>query len=177
MLCTLVAWVEDRPGVLTRVAGMFRRRGLNIESLTVGASERPGLSRMTIVVETGRLHPEIVEANLRKLIDVVDVHDVSAKPSVRRELALVKVRSDSASRTEIAQLAEIFRAKIVDVGHESVIVECSGDSEKIDGILKLLEPKGLLEIMRTGCVAMVRGHEWQRDLEIVEPVQVAKAVG
>jgi acetolactate synthase-1/3 small subunit len=158
MVATLVAWVEDRPGVLSRVAGMFRRRGFNIMSLTVGASERAGLSRMTIVVETGRLDATIVEANLRKLVDVVDVHDVTHRPAVRREIALIKVRSTSQSRIEIAQLAEIFRAKIVDVGLVSVIVEASGDGEKIDRLIEVLAPHGLLEIMRTGCVAMERGY-------------------
>lgn len=166
MLATLVAWVEDRPGVLARVAGMFRRRGFNIQSLTVGSSERAGLSRMTVVCETGRLDAEIVEANLRKLIDVVDVHDVTHRPSVRREIALVKVKADSTTRLEIAQLAEIFRVKIVDVGRESVIVECSGDTEKIDRFIDVVRPHGLLEIMRTGCVAMERGYE--KTVEAVE---------
>src|SRR5580658_9938287 len=104
---TLVAWVEDRPGVLARVAGMFRRRNFNIISLTVGHSERPGLSRMTIVVETERLEADLVEANLRKLVDVVDVHDITALPAVRREFAFIKVRADGASRIEVSQLAEI----------------------------------------------------------------------
>lgn len=158
MRATLVAWVENRPGVLARVASMFRRRGFNIESLTVGLSERPGLSRMTIVVETGRLDAAIVEANLRKLVDVVDVHDVTERPAVRREIALIKVRCGSQARIEIAQLTEIFRAKIVDVSLESVIVEVSGDTEKIDRLVEVLAPHGLLEIMRTGCVAMERGY-------------------
>lgn len=156
---TLVAWVEDRPGVLARVAGMFRRRGFNIVSLIVGQSERPRLSRMTLVVETERLDSELVEANLRKLIDVVDVHDITQVASVRRELALIKVRAGGADRVEIAQLAEIFRAKIVDVGLDTVIVEASGDQEKISRLIEVLRPKGLLEIMRTGCVAMTRGGE------------------
>lgn len=159
MLHTLVAWVEDRPGVLSRISGMFRRRGFNIESLTVGRSERPGLSRMTFVVETERVDASIVEANLLKLVDVVDVQDVTSIPVVRRELALVKVRADGPTRTEIAQLVEIFRAKIVDVSHGSVIVEVSGDSEKIDRLVEVLRPKGIVEIMRTGTVAMVRGEE------------------
>lgn len=159
MLHTFVAWVEDRPGVLTRVAGMFRRRGLNIESLSVGRSEQAGLSRMTLVVDSGRHPAEIVEENLRKLVDVVDVHDVTGRPSVRRELALIKVRATSRTRLEIAQLAEIFRAKIVDVGLSSVIVEVSGDVGKIDRFVEVLEPHGVLELMRTGLVAMARGAE------------------
>ena len=157
MLHTLIAWVENRPGVLTRVAGMFRRRGLNIDSLSVGQSEQRGLSRMTIVVESGKLPGTIVEENLRKLVDVVDVHDVTAEKCVRRELALIKVKADSRARLEIAQLVEIFRAKIIDVSRQSVIVEASGDASKIDGLLDVLQPFGVLELMRTGCVAMVRG--------------------
>lgn len=159
MLHTLVAWVEDRPGVLARVAGMFRRRAFNVASLTVGQSEQVGLSRMTIVVETPRLDASIVEENLRKLVDVVDVHVVTHVPSVRRELVLIKVRADGQSRLEIAQLAEIFRGKIVDVAVDSVIVELSGDSEKIDSLIEVLRPKGILELMRTGCVAMTRGTD------------------
>lgn len=157
---TFVAWVEDRPGVLSRISGMFRRRAFNITSLIVGRSERPGLSRMTIVVETEDQHAaELVEANLRKLIDVVDVHNITDRPAVRHELAFVKVKADSAGRTEIAQLADIFRAKIVDVGLETVIVEVSGEEEKIDRLIEVLRPKGVLEVMRTGCVAMERGGE------------------
>jgi len=154
---TLVAWVQDRPGVLARIAGMFRRRAFNIISLTVGQSERPGLSRMTIVVDTDRLDAELVEANLLKLVDVVEVHDITGKPAIRRELAFVKVKADSASRLEVAKLAEIFRARIVDVGLESVIVEVSGDEEKIDRLIEVLRPNGVLEVIRTGCVAMERG--------------------
>jgi acetolactate synthase-1/3 small subunit len=171
---TLVAWVEDRPGVLARIAGMFRRRAFNIVSLIVGRSERPGLSRMTIVVETDRLGAELVEANLLKLIDVVDVHDITHKPAVRHELAFVKVKADSTGRLEIAQLAEIFRAKIVDVSLASVIVEVSGDEEKIDRLIDVLRPKGVLEVMRTGCVAMSRGDEALADESSSEPAAPAK---
>jgi acetolactate synthase-1/3 small subunit len=159
---TLVAWVEDRPGVLARVASMFRRRAFNIVSLTVGQSERPGLSRMTIVVETERLESDLVEANLHKLIEVVEVHDVTNRQAVKHEFAFVKVRADSATRMEIAQLAEIFRGKIVDVGLESVIIEVSGDEEKIDRLIDVLRPKGVLEVVRTGCVAMERGYDADR---------------
>ena len=166
MVHTLVAWVEDRPGVLAHVAGMFRRRGFNIHSLTVGQAERPGLSRMTIVVETERLDAKIVEACLHKLIDVVEVYDVTNTPSVKRELALIKVKVEGTARIEVAQLAEIFRATIIDVQNDSVIVEVSGDSEKIDQLVAVLTPKGPLEIMRTGLVAMVRG--WQPEVEAVD---------
>lgn len=157
MLHTLVAWVEDRPGVLARIAGLFRRRGYNINSLIVGRSEREGLSRMTIVVDPGKLEARLVEDNLRKLVDVVDVHDVTGVPAVLRELALIKVKADSSNRTEIAQLAEIFRAKIIDVGVRSVIVEASGEGDEIDRLIEVLKPQGILELMRTGGLAMTRG--------------------
>jgi len=156
---TLVAWVENRPGVLSRVAGMFRRRGLNIESLTVGVSERPDLSRMTIVVETDRLDASLVEANLLKLVDVVDVRDVTHAPTVYRDLALIKVRCAGAARSEIVQLADIFKAKIVDVDHASVIVEIASDADKVDRLVELLRPHGVLELMRTGRIAMERGSD------------------
>lgn len=157
MRSTLVAWVEDRPGVLARVVGMFRRRNFNIVSLTVGQSERPELSRLTVVVDSDSTGAGLVEANLLKLVEVVEVHDVTHIRTVQRELALIKVRAGAASRGEIAQLAEIFRAKLIDVTHDAVIVEVSGDSGKIDSLIELLKPKGVLEVMRTGVVAMARG--------------------
>jgi acetolactate synthase I/III small subunit len=157
MVHTLVAWVEDRPGVLAHIAGMFRRRGFNIHSLIVGHSERPGLSRMTIVVETERLDASLVEACLHKLVDVVEVHDVTQVPSVKRELALIKIKVEGPARIEVAQLAEIFRGKVLDVQVDSVIIETSGSTEKIDQVLEVLSAKGPVEIMRTGCVAMGRG--------------------
>lgn len=173
MRSTLVAWVEDRPGVLARVVGMFRRRNFNIVSLTVGQSERPELSRLTIVVDSDRTGAGLVEANLLKLVEVVEVHDVTEIRSVQRELALIKVKADAASRGEIAQLAEIFRAKLIDVTHDAVIVEVSGDSGKIDSLIELLRPKGVLEVMRTGVVAMARGlaagAPESEDGEIVDP--------
>jgi len=154
---TLLAWVENRPGVLSRVAGMFRRRALNIESLTVGVSERPDLSRMTVVVETDRLDASLVEANLLKLVDVVDVRDVTHAPTVCRDMALIKVRCSGAARSEVVQLADIFRARIVDVDHHSLIVEIASDVDKVDRLVELLRPHGVLELMRTGCIAMERG--------------------
>lgn len=166
MVHTLVAWVEDRPGVLSHVAGMFRRRGFNIHSLTVGQSEKAGLSRMTIVVETERLDAALVEACLHKIVDVVEVHDVTHAPSVKRELALIKVKVEGTGRIEVAHLAEIFRAKIIDVHLDSVIVEVSGNSEKINQLVDVLRAKGPVEIMRTGCVAMVRG--WQTQVEATD---------
>jgi acetolactate synthase-1/3 small subunit len=155
---TLVALVEDKPGVLNRVASLFRRRAFNIESLTVGRTHESGVSRMTILVDTEFTHASLVEANLSKLINVIDVQDVTHSPTVMRDLALIKVRAGATERAEIAQLAEIFRAKIVDVGTDSVIVEVTGDEDKINGLVDLLHPKGIVEMVRTGQVAMVRGN-------------------
>jgi len=154
---TLVARVQDQPGVLNRVASLFRRRAFNIESLTVGHSEVPDFSRMTIVVDTARVPARLVEENLRKLVPIAEVRDVTDLPTVDRDLALIKVRCAANERAEIAQLAEIFRGKIVDVAQDSVIVEVTGDSEKVDGLVELLKPRGIQEMVRTGKVAMLRG--------------------
>ena len=143
---TLVAKVADQPGVLNRVASLFRRRAFNIDSLTVGHSEDKEYSRMTIVA-----------ANLRKLIPVAEVVDVTHLPTVDRDLALIRVRSKPAERAELASLVDIFRARIVDVAAESVIVEVTGDEQKVDGLVELLRPRGILEMTRTGKVAMIRG--------------------
>jgi acetolactate synthase I/III small subunit len=154
---TLVAKVEDQPGVLNRVASLFRRRAFNIDSLTVGHTEDRGFSRMTIVVDTARVPAPIVEANLRKLIPVVEVVDVTHMPTVDRDLALIRVRAKPRERAELASLVDIFRARIVDVAAESVIVEVTGDEKKVDGLVELLRPRGILEMTRTGKVAMIRG--------------------
>ncbi len=154
---TLVAKVQDQPGVLNRVASLFRRRAFNIDSLTVGHTEDKEYSRMTIVVDTARVPASIVAANLRKLIPVAEVVDVTHLPTVDRDLALIRVRSKPAERAELASLVDIFRARIVDVAAESVIVEVTGDEQKVDGLVELLRPRGILEMTRTGKVAMIRG--------------------
>jgi acetolactate synthase-1/3 small subunit len=154
---TLVAKVADQPGVLNRVASLFRRRAFNIDSLTVGHSEDKAFSRMTIVVDTARVPAPIVAANLRKLIPVAEVVDVTHLPTVDRDLALIRVRAKPQERAELASLVDIFRARIVDVSAESVIVEVTGDEQKVDGLVELLRPRGILEMTRTGKVAMVRG--------------------
>jgi len=154
---TLVARVADQPGVLNRVASLFRRRAFNIESLTVGHTETSELSRMTIVVDTARVPAHIVAANLRKLVPVMDVTDVTHMPTVDRDLALIRVRCRPAERAELASLVEIFRGRIVDVADKSVIVEVTGDEEKVGGLVELLRPRGILEMVRTGKVAMLRG--------------------
>jgi acetolactate synthase-1/3 small subunit len=154
---TIVAAVVDEPGVLNRVASLFRRRAFNIASLTVGASERPGLSRLTVVVDTRTTPARLVEENLRKLVPVVEVRDVTHQASVSRELALLRVRCAPGERPELAGLAAIFRGRIVDVAPDSVVVEVTGDEEKVDGLADLLRPRGLLEMVRTGRVAILRG--------------------
>ena len=154
---TLVARVQDEPGVLNRVASLFRRRAFNIESLTVGQSETRDYSRMTVVVDTARAPARLVEESLRKLVPVAEVLDVTDLPTVDRDLALIRVRCAPSDRAEVAQLADIFRGRIVDVAPESVIVEVTGDGAKVDGLVDLLRPRGILEMVRTGKVAMLRG--------------------
>jgi len=156
---TLIARVEDKPGVLARVASLFRRRAFNIESLTVGHTEAPGISRMTIVVDSTRTDAEKVAQHLYKLVNVIKVEDISDQPAVMRDLALIKVRTpDPRTRSELMQLVDTFRARVVDVGLESLIVEATGTEEKIDGLVEVLRPFGILEMVRTGRVAMVRGN-------------------
>jgi acetolactate synthase-1/3 small subunit len=154
---TLVARVQDQPGVLNRVASLFRRRAFNIESLTVGGSESPDFSRMTIVVDTARAPVHIVAANLSKLMPVAEVTDVTHMPTVDRDLALIRLRCSPQERSEITGLVSIFRGRVVDVAPDSVIVEVTGDLEKVNGLVELLRPRGILEMVRTGKVAMVRG--------------------
>ncbi|MCH7481822.1 MAG: acetolactate synthase small subunit [Chloroflexi bacterium] len=154
---TITALVQDRPGVLARIAGMFSRRGFNISNLAVGHSETPGLSRMTFVVEGDDWVVEQVTKHLYKLIDVVQVYDISAESIVLRELALLKVRSNAENRPEIIQIVDIFRASIVDVTKDSLVIEVTGDEEKVDALIELLRPFGLREVMRTGRIAMSRG--------------------
>jgi acetolactate synthase-1/3 small subunit len=156
---TLIALVEDKPGVLNRVASLFRRRNFNIASLNVGRTERPDISRMTIVMEGDHTSDaRKAEANLYKLVNVIDVQDVTNQPAVTRDLALIKVKASPEKRAEIANLASIFRANIVDVAPESVIVEITGTEDKIESLLELLKPSGVVEMVRTGQVAMMRGN-------------------
>ncbi len=154
---TLVALVEDKPGVLNRMASLFRRRGFNIESIAVGHSEIPNLSRVTIVVDGTTTSVEQVRKQLDKVIDVVRVSDITGDSIVTRELALIKVKATSATRSEIMQIVDIFRANIVDVGMESVTVEVTGDEEKISSLYNLLRGFGIKELARTGRIAMTRG--------------------
>jgi acetolactate synthase I/III small subunit len=154
---TFVVLVENVPGVLTRVASLVRRRGFNIESLTVGHTENTDVSRMTIVIDTDDLGARRVEANLYKLLNVLRVDNVTNRPQVVRDLALIKVSATQRSRAEVLQLAEVYRARIVDVDAETVMIEATGPEEKIDSLVEVLRPYGIIEMARTGRVAMARG--------------------
>ncbi len=152
-----MALVEDKPGVLTRMASLFRRRGFNIESIAVGHSELPHLSRMTIVVDGTAGILEQVRKQLSKVVDVVKVTDVTADNITVRELALIKVRATSSTRSEIIEIADIFRANIVDVAADSLTIEITGDEDKVDSLVNLVRGFGIKEVARTGCIAMLRG--------------------
>lgn len=154
---TLSVMVENKPGVLTRVAGLFARRGYNIDSLAVGRTEDPDVSRMTIVVEGDERVIEQVTKQLHKLVDVIKLTDMTNDEYVERELILLKVNADPISRVEIMQIVDIFRARIVDIGRNSLIIECTGDEGKINAIESALRPFGLRELMRTGKIALARG--------------------
>ncbi|MEW6540820.1 MAG: acetolactate synthase small subunit [Bacillota bacterium] len=157
MRSTYSVLVENNPGVLARVAGLFSRRGYNIDSLSVSRTDDPGISRMTIVVEGEKAVLEQVTKQLRKLVDVIRVHDITDEPHVDRELVLIKVNADSGTRGDIMQIVEIFRGRIVDVGEYTSIVEVTGDEGKINAIENALKPFGIMELVRTGKVAMQRG--------------------
>ena len=159
MLHTLVVLVEDKPGVLDRVASLFRRRSFNIESLTVGHTDLPGLSRMTIVVNDDRHNIDRMTYHLYKLVNVIHVEDLTAKPMVSRDLAMVKVKVEPEKRAEILNMVGVFRAHVVDITPNALIVEITGDGEKIDGFVEVLKPMGIIEMVRTGVVAMSRGSE------------------
>ena len=154
---TMSVLVEDKAGVLNRVASLFRRRGFNIQSLAVGGSEQPGLSRMTIVVAADPAQVEQVRKQMEKLINVVRVSDITNEEIVARELTLVKVAAAASVRSEIIQIVDIFRANIVDVAADSVMVEVTGDEEKVNSLLELLRPFGVREVVRTGRIALPRG--------------------
>ena len=154
---TITALVQDKPGVLNRISSMFRRRGFNIASLAVGHSEIPDLSRMTFVVEGDDTVVEQVTKHLHKLIDVIKVSDISDQNAISRELALVRVKANVQTRSEIMQIVDIFRANIVDVAPDSLIIEVTGDEDKVDSLRNLLRSFGVTEVMRTGTIAMSRG--------------------
>jgi acetolactate synthase-1/3 small subunit len=157
MFHTLVVLVEDKPGVLNRVASLFRRRAYNIDSLTVGRTEQPGISRMTIVVECDENNIERLVSYLYRLVNVVQVCDLTSTPNVTRDLAMIKVTTAPENRTHIMQIVDVFRARIVDITNSSFIIEITGDEEKIEGFVDVLRPLGITEMVRTGVVSMARG--------------------
>jgi acetolactate synthase-1/3 small subunit len=157
MLNTFVVYVENKPGVLTRVASLFRRRAFNIDSLTVGRTEKPEVSRMTIVVDADHDQAMRVEANLYKLVEVLFVENITAKPAISRDLAMIKVAATHEARSHVLELANVFRARVVDVAPDSLTIEITGGEDKIDGLLEVLRPYGVMEMVRTGIVAMRRG--------------------
>jgi acetolactate synthase-1/3 small subunit len=173
---TLIAWMRDKPGVLNRVAGMMRRRNFNIDSLQVGHSETPGISRMTFVVDGGERMVDQVIQQLRKIVDVARVEDISELPIVAREMALIRVSTSPENRSEIVQMVNIYRGEIVDVALESMIVQIVGSEERVDSLIDLLSNFGIAEMVRTGRVAMTRGQT-ERALKRSTAVWRAQANG
>jgi len=153
----LVVMTQDHPGVLNRVASLFRRRNFNIESLTVGHTDQPGVSRMTIVVDGATTSVEQVSKQLYKLIEVIKVSEVTHDPVVAHELALIKVSTSAGRRPEVLQLAEVYKATVIDVAPESVLVQATGAEETIDSLVQVLRGYGIKEMVRTGIVAMAKG--------------------
>jgi acetolactate synthase-1/3 small subunit len=155
---TLSVLVENKPGVLARIAGLFSRRGYNIDSLAVGPTEHPEISRMTVVVDLEDSPLEQVTKQLNKLIEVLKVVELDAVASVQRELVLVKVRADLANRSHVLETVQLFRAKVVDVSPDAVVIEATGNSDKLDALLKVLESFGIKELVQSGMVAVGRGQ-------------------
>jgi acetolactate synthase-1/3 small subunit len=154
---TLSVLVENKPGVLARVSGLFSRRGFNIESLAVGPTENPEVSRMTIVVAVEELPLEQVTKQLNKLVNVIKIVELEQSTAVQRELLLVKVRADNTVRSQVLETVQLFRAKVVDVSPEALTVEATGTSDKIGALLRMLEPYGIRELVQSGMVAVGRG--------------------
>ena len=154
---TLSVLVEDKPGVLARVSSLFSRRGFNIESLAVGPTEVPEVSRMTIVVSVDRLPLEQVTKQLNKLVNVLKIVELEEDSSVQRAIALVKVKADAGQRSSILEVVQLFRAKVVDVALDAVTIEVTGNDDKIEALLKLLEPYGIKELVKSGVIAVSRG--------------------
>jgi acetolactate synthase-1/3 small subunit len=154
---TFAVYVDNVPGVLNRVSSLFRRRAFNIESLTVGHTEVDGLSRMTIVVDTDERGGRLVEANLYKVLPVRRVVNITRVPTVARDLAMIKVQANAETRPQVMQLVEVYRARIVDVSPETLVIETTGTEDKVDSLLEILKPYGVLEMVRTGRIEMSRG--------------------
>jgi acetolactate synthase-1/3 small subunit len=162
MKYTLVAWMRDKPGVLNRVSGMLRRRNFNIDSLQVGHSEVEGISRMTFVVDGNERMVDQVIKQLRKVVDVTRVEDITDRPSVVREMALVRVAVTAENRSEVVQIVNIYRGEIVDVAMDSMVVQIVGSEDRVDGLIDLLTNFGIQEMVRTGRVALIRGSTGKR---------------
>lgn len=175
-LRTFIVHVEDLPGVLNRVTSLFRRRGYNIESLAVGRTEIDGISRVTLVMEADDDGARRIEANLYKLVNVLRVEDTTRRATVARELALVKVRADAATRPHVMQVCEVFRARVIDVGPGALIAEITGTADKIDGLVEVLSPFGIVEMVRTGAVAMVRSAETAERADRASGTELLSAV-
>jgi acetolactate synthase-1/3 small subunit len=165
---TFIAHVEDKPGVLNRIASLFRRRGFNIVSLTVGRTNQPGVSRLTVVVDADDDTARRIEANLYKLVNVLAVHDLVGDKTVARELALIKVRAGAETRNDVLKIVEVFRARVVDLGADLLTIEITGTHDKIDGLVDVLRPHSIVEMVRTGVVAMTRGEP---DLQLTQEPQ------
>ena len=159
----LAILVQDRPGVLTRVSGLFSRRGYNIQNIAVGRTMEPGVSRMTVTVDADPLTVEQIVKQLNKLIDVLKVSDLTDEPAVRRELMLVKVKAEPGRRSEIQQMAATFRAKIIDLSPDSMIIEVTGEEQKLQAFLMMMQEFGIKEIASTGKVSLLRGSKTTRD--------------
>lgn len=159
----LAILVEDRPGVLTRVSGLFSRRGYNIQNIAVGRTMEPGISRMTVTVDADPLTVEQIVKQLNKQINVLKISDLTDEPSVERELLLVKVKADPAKRSDIQQMVNTFRARIVDLSPDSMIIEVTGDDEKLKAFLLMMQEFGIKEIASTGKVALLRGNKLTRE--------------
>jgi acetolactate synthase-1/3 small subunit len=154
---TLSVLVENKPGVLARIAGLFSRRGFNIDSLAVGPTEHPEISRMTIVVSVDQLPLEQVTKQLNKLVNVIKIVELEPATSVQRELVLVKVKADLDSRSHVLETVQLFRAKVVDVSPDAVTIEATGSADKLEALLRILEPFGIKELVQSGVVAIGRG--------------------
>jgi acetolactate synthase-1/3 small subunit len=169
----LVVYTDDEPGVLTRVASLIRRRGFNIHSLTVGPTERTGLSRMTIVVDSDAPMVRQAVEHLRKLVNVLEVQQLGERPMVVRDLVLVRVATAPEVRSEVLQLAQVFRAAVVDIADDSLVIECTGSLGKIDALVDSMRPFGILELGRTGAVAMARGTRTSTSNRPAAPLRMA----
>ena len=177
MLHTFAVYVDNKPGVMNRVSSLFRRRAFNIESLTVGHTETAGISRMTVVVDTDEYGARRLEAHLYKLVPCRRVDNITMAPSIARDLALIKVAAVGDARTHVMQLADVYRARIVDVSPESLVIETTGTEDKIDSLLEVLRPYGVIEMVRTGRVAMARGATPVRPIAARPPTASASDLG